>query len=69
MAIGIKVNKFTILYIVNERHDETEHKNQQYTGSKVIPFYISNVKDILFLYFKHQSYTFFYYFKHQSYTK
>jgi hypothetical protein len=29
MAIGIKVNKFSILYIVNKRHDITEHKNQQ----------------------------------------
>ena len=27
MAIGIKVNKFAILYIVNKRHDITEHKN------------------------------------------
>jgi hypothetical protein len=29
MAIGIKVNKFSILYIVNKRHNITEHKNQQ----------------------------------------
>ena len=29
MAIGIKVNKFSILYTVNNRHDITEHKNQQ----------------------------------------
>ena len=29
MAIGIKANKFSILYIVNKRHDITEHKNQQ----------------------------------------
>ena len=29
MAIGIKANKFSILYIVNKRHDTTEHKNQQ----------------------------------------
>jgi hypothetical protein len=27
MAIGIKANKFSMLYIVNERHDKTEHKN------------------------------------------
>jgi hypothetical protein len=27
MAIGIKANKFSILYIVNKRHDITEHKN------------------------------------------
>jgi hypothetical protein len=31
MAIWIKVNKFSILYIVNKRHDITEHKNQQLT--------------------------------------
>jgi hypothetical protein len=30
MAIGIKANKFSILYIVNKRHDITEHKNQQF---------------------------------------
>jgi hypothetical protein len=29
MAIGIKANKFSMLYIVNERHDKTEHNNQQ----------------------------------------
>ena len=29
MAIGIKADKFSILYIVNKRHDITEHKNQQ----------------------------------------
>jgi hypothetical protein len=29
MAIGIKANKFSIPYIVNKRHDITEHKNQQ----------------------------------------
>jgi hypothetical protein len=29
MAIGLKANKFSILYIVNNRHDKTEHKNQQ----------------------------------------
>jgi hypothetical protein len=29
MAIGIKVNKFSILYIVNKRHDITEHRNEQ----------------------------------------
>ena len=29
MAIGIKVNKFSILYTVNNRHDITEHKNHQ----------------------------------------
>ena len=29
MAIGIKTNKFSILYIVNKRHDTTEHKNKQ----------------------------------------
>ena len=29
MAIGIKANKFSILYIVNKGHDITEHKNQQ----------------------------------------
>ena len=29
MAIGIKANKFSIFYIVNKRHDITEHKNQQ----------------------------------------
>jgi hypothetical protein len=29
MAIGIKVNKFSILYTVNNRHDIKEHKNQQ----------------------------------------
>jgi hypothetical protein len=29
MAIGIEANKFSILYIVNKRHDKTEHKNQQ----------------------------------------
>jgi hypothetical protein len=31
MAIGIKANKFSILYIhvVNKRYDKTEHKNQQ----------------------------------------
>jgi hypothetical protein len=29
MAIGIKANKFSILYIVNKRHDTTEHTNQQ----------------------------------------
>jgi hypothetical protein len=29
MAIGIQANKFSILYIVNKRHDKTEHRNQQ----------------------------------------
>ena len=29
MAIGIKANKFSILYVVNKRHDITKHKNQQ----------------------------------------
>jgi hypothetical protein len=29
MAIGIKANKFSIFYIVNKRHDITEHTNQQ----------------------------------------
>jgi hypothetical protein len=29
MAIGLKANKLSILYIVNKRHDKTEHKNQQ----------------------------------------
>ena len=29
VAIRIKANKFSILYIVNKRHDITEHKNQQ----------------------------------------
>ena len=29
MAIGIKANKCSILYIVNKRHDITEHTNQQ----------------------------------------
>jgi hypothetical protein len=29
MAIGIKANKFSILYIVNKRHDKPEHTNQQ----------------------------------------
>jgi hypothetical protein len=29
MAIGIQANKFSILYIVNQRHYTTEHKNQQ----------------------------------------
>ena len=28
-AIGIKANKFSIFYIVNKRHDITEHTNQQ----------------------------------------
>jgi hypothetical protein len=30
MAIGIKANKFSILYIVNKRHDIAEHKNQSF---------------------------------------
>jgi hypothetical protein len=29
MKIGIKVNKFSILYIVNKWNDITEHTNQQ----------------------------------------
>jgi hypothetical protein len=29
MPIAIKANKFSILYIVNTRHDKTELKNQQ----------------------------------------
>jgi hypothetical protein len=29
MALGIKANKFSIPYIVNKRHDITEHKNHQ----------------------------------------
>ena len=28
-ATGIQINKFSILYIVNKRHDITEHNNQQ----------------------------------------
>ena len=29
MTIGIKANTFSMLYIVNKRHDTTEHTNQQ----------------------------------------
>jgi hypothetical protein len=29
LSRGIKANKFSILYVVNKRHDITEHKNQQ----------------------------------------
>jgi len=29
MAIGIKANKISILYIVNKRHDIAENKKQQ----------------------------------------
>ena len=29
MAIGIKANTLSILYIVNKRHDITENKNEQ----------------------------------------
>jgi hypothetical protein len=29
IVIGIKANKFSMLYIVNKRHNITDHKNQQ----------------------------------------
>jgi hypothetical protein len=55
MAIGIKVNKFSILYIVNKRHDITEHKNMYLVTGNLKHQILYHVNYTIFLYPRHQT--------------